>query len=487
MPSASTATPNGRPWAIRLSIEVSRTSTRRDNRIGSSRGNSSAISVRVAPADFPMPMARWPAERPMATTRYHRWVVMASVIRLLTSWTPTVLAVSKPKVGAPPGSGRSLSMVFGTCATRKARPADAASRDAENAVSSPPIVTSASIPSFRSDSRQACSLQSGSAACSSRTVGLAREVRMIVPPWTWILDTSVMDRGRASSIRPSMRCWKPSMIPRTSHPEFRASIVAAEMTEFMPGAGPPPHRIPSFTAQSFQPRGGPGKHRQGRTPQRRLTGGRAPAGHAGILVPHGSGTGPADGGRVVGDQPEAGDHLGVDGNDLVLRTGDPRTQGPAVDGRLIRVDHPVRHAHDDHAPAEVLGRVDLVGLVGHHGAGLGPQLRGDRGVAVGADDHVVPIDEMGDRPDSRKRPGGKHDPAQRDAAEQPHALLQRQLFEPSPVIRRRSLPPCACPRLPRTGGFPAAVPTAGATRLRVTPPGIGGTGTFLRSARDLGP
>ena len=37
------------------------------------------------------------------------------------------------------------------------------------------------------------------------------------------------------------------MIPSTSHPEFRASIVAAEMTEFIPGAGPPPHKIPSLT------------------------------------------------------------------------------------------------------------------------------------------------------------------------------------------------------------------------------------------------
>jgi hypothetical protein len=100
----------------------------------------------------------------MATTRYHRWVVIASVIRLLTSSTPTLLAVSKPKVGVPPGSGRSLSMVFGTCATRRSPWAASASRDAENAVSSPPIVTSASILSSRSDSRQECSRQSGSAA-----------------------------------------------------------------------------------------------------------------------------------------------------------------------------------------------------------------------------------------------------------------------------------------------------------------------------------
>src|SRR5439155_24836686 len=36
-------------------------------------------------------------------------------------------------------------------------------------------------------------------------------------------------------------------IPTTSQPVFRASIVAAEITELIPGAGPPPHRIPSLT------------------------------------------------------------------------------------------------------------------------------------------------------------------------------------------------------------------------------------------------
>jgi hypothetical protein len=39
-------------------------------------------------------------------------------------------------------------------------------------------------------------------------------------------------------------------MPSTSHPEFRASIVAAEMTEFIPGAGPPPHKIPILTFTS---------------------------------------------------------------------------------------------------------------------------------------------------------------------------------------------------------------------------------------------
>ena len=36
-------------------------------------------------------------------------------------------------------------------------------------------------------------------------------------------------------------------------PEFRASIVAAEMTEFIPGAGPPPHKIPSRTPPTTFP------------------------------------------------------------------------------------------------------------------------------------------------------------------------------------------------------------------------------------------
>ena len=49
------------------------------------------------------------------------------------------------------------------------------------------------------------------------------------------------------------------MIPRTSQPEFRASIVAAEITEFIPGAGPPPHKIASFTSSSSQSRNDPGK------------------------------------------------------------------------------------------------------------------------------------------------------------------------------------------------------------------------------------
>src|SRR5918996_3115913 len=43
-----------------------------------------------------------------------------------------------------------------------------------------------------------------------------------------------------------MRWSNPSRIPTTSHPVFLASMVAAEITELIPGAGPPPHRMPSF-------------------------------------------------------------------------------------------------------------------------------------------------------------------------------------------------------------------------------------------------
>ena len=44
-------------------------------------------------------------------------VVRASSIRLSTMSAPTERAVSNPNVGALSGSGRSLSIVFGTVAT----------------------------------------------------------------------------------------------------------------------------------------------------------------------------------------------------------------------------------------------------------------------------------------------------------------------------------------------------------------------------------
>ena len=81
-------------------------------------------------------------------------------------------------------------------------PAASDSMDAENAVSSPPIVTSALIPSFSSDSRHACSLQSGSEAFSSRTVGLAREVRLTARPGHG--SSTVRDRQRPCLSGPAL-------------------------------------------------------------------------------------------------------------------------------------------------------------------------------------------------------------------------------------------------------------------------------------------
>src|SRR3989475_7047982 len=74
------------------------------------------------------------------------------------------------------------------------------------------------------------------------------------PPRAWIRDTSVIESGRTCAVDPWMRCSTPPGIPITSQPESTASIVAAEMTELIPGAGPPPHRIPSLGLRS--PMGG---------------------------------------------------------------------------------------------------------------------------------------------------------------------------------------------------------------------------------------
>src|SRR5436189_133595 len=70
------------------------------------------------------------------------------------------------------------------------------------------------------------------------------------PPRAWIRDTSVIESGRTCAVDPWMRCSNPSRSPITSQPEFTASIVAAEMTELIPGAGPPPHRMPSLGLRS---------------------------------------------------------------------------------------------------------------------------------------------------------------------------------------------------------------------------------------------
>ncbi len=76
----------------------------------------------------------------MTVTKNHRSMVAASCMRLRTRSFPRLQDVVKPNVTMSLGSGKSLSMVFGTCAT--ASPVSvSASREAAKAVSSPPMVT----------------------------------------------------------------------------------------------------------------------------------------------------------------------------------------------------------------------------------------------------------------------------------------------------------------------------------------------------------
>src|SRR5437868_208204 len=59
--------------------------------------------------------------------------------------------------------------------------------------------------------------------------------------------TSSRFSGRTSSTRPCISRSKPSRIPRTSTPCSSARMVAALMTLLIPGAGPPPTKMASFS------------------------------------------------------------------------------------------------------------------------------------------------------------------------------------------------------------------------------------------------
>ena len=139
IPSAIIATPSGRPETLRFKIAPSRTSHASDRLIVGLR-NSSGIRVIVAAEALPIPSAKCPVCRPIATMKYHRFVVRESSLRFITIPAPTCRAVSYPKVGIPPGKGRSLSIVLGTCATRISPLAFLAISLAPNDVSSPPMV-----------------------------------------------------------------------------------------------------------------------------------------------------------------------------------------------------------------------------------------------------------------------------------------------------------------------------------------------------------
>src|SRR3989454_12098229 len=76
---------------------------------------------------------------------YQRSVVAASCIRLRTRSLPRLQAVENPNVSMSLGSGRSLSIVFGTCA--RPRPGRAlATRVAAKAGAAPPVVVRESTP-----------------------------------------------------------------------------------------------------------------------------------------------------------------------------------------------------------------------------------------------------------------------------------------------------------------------------------------------------
>jgi hypothetical protein len=143
-----------------------------------------------------MAKAKCPALRPIAVTRYQRPVVWASTRRLWHSIPPSCRAVSKPKVGASPGSGKSLSMVLGTCATRMP-PAASATAAALVAVSSPPMEMMACAPScLRAATTRARS--------SFFFVGLARLVNRMLPPRVSMPATSAAVRAQTSDVSPAM-------------------------------------------------------------------------------------------------------------------------------------------------------------------------------------------------------------------------------------------------------------------------------------------
>ena len=140
-------------------------------------------------------------------------------------------------------------MVLGTCATRMPA-ARWCTRIELNAVSSPPIVISSVMPSCRSERTVR------SSAAVSR-VGFAREMPRVLPPRKWMRDTPSMVSGRTCVTSPCISHSKPSSIPTTSTLSRRARIVAAAMTLLIPGAGPPPTRMPRRCRSMRMPSPGP--------------------------------------------------------------------------------------------------------------------------------------------------------------------------------------------------------------------------------------
>jgi len=216
-------------------IAPSRMSASRSRGIRSS-GNSSPMTAKVAAAAPAIPSARCPAWRPITVTKNHFPVVAASPMRCWTRSFPRLTAVVYPNVGTSGGSGRSLSIVFGTWTTARSPAMARATREAAKAVSSPPMVR-------RYDTPRRLSVSATMRRASGVRAGLDRDVRRIEPPSKWMRETSAISSSRTCWTSPSISHLKPSRQPRTRSPWFRASMVAAAITALMPGDGPPPTRM----------------------------------------------------------------------------------------------------------------------------------------------------------------------------------------------------------------------------------------------------
>ncbi len=113
-----------------------------------------------------------------------------------------------------------------------------------------------------------CSVSMTACSASADLVGFSREVPSTEPPVRCTRDTSSMASGRSLSALRRTRFLKPSWIPMTSKPSLIASIAAAEMTVLMPGAGPPPTRMPSLFPAFMDARIlSAARHRVNRKPQ----------------------------------------------------------------------------------------------------------------------------------------------------------------------------------------------------------------------------
>ena len=238
-PSARTATPKLRPIARRLMIAPSTMSQmcgERHGLVGELLGDDASAWRR------PPCRCRARGGRPCGPSPRRRTSAAssrASSIRLRTSSTPTWRAVWKPKVGTCGGSGRSLSIVFGTWTLRIApcdRSRDRARRERRVVAADGDEVRDAGLLQRLDDRLQRLG-RLGRVLARRAEHRAARQV-----------DARHVVDGRAAAASTTSRrtrFLKPSRMPTTSKPSLMASMVADEMTVLMPGAGPPPTRMPS--------------------------------------------------------------------------------------------------------------------------------------------------------------------------------------------------------------------------------------------------